>query len=56
MTDFEPQRIIGDIQNTSAMCKNSSPENTGQAQAVDNTVEAVSLMYSDAIVSDVYSQ
>ena len=46
-TDFEAPRIIG-IQNTSVLCNDTSPTNTGQAWAVDNRPENVLLMYSDA--------
>ena len=46
-TDFESPRIFG-VQNTSAICSLTiTPENTGQAQAVDNTLSNVSLVYTD---------
>ena len=45
-TDFESPHIFG-IQNTSVMCNNITPESTGQAMAVDNRPENVSVMYND---------
>ena len=45
-TDFESPRIFG-IQNTSTTCNNITPETTGQAMAVDNRPENVSVTYSD---------
>ena len=45
-TDFEAPSIFG-IQNTSASCQYTSPEYTGQAQAVDNRRENISLTFSD---------
>ncbi len=46
-TDFESPRIFG-VQNISAVCSFTTPENTGQAQAVDNTQSNVSLMYTES--------
>ncbi len=45
-TDFEAPRIFG-IQNTSALCNDTHPDNTGQAQAIDNRPEDITVMYSD---------
>ena len=46
MTDFEAPHIFG-IKNLSILCSDTSPEHTGQAQAIDNTSAVVSIAYKD---------
>ena len=46
ITDFEPPHIFG-ITNLSILCSDTSPEHTGQAQAMDNTSAVVSVTYRD---------
>lgn len=48
-TDFQAPSIFG-IQNTSAQCNETLPENTGQPQTLDNRPGNVSLMYNDVQV------
>ena len=45
-TDFEIPHIFG-IKNLSALCSDTSPEHTGQAQAIDNTSDVLSIVYND---------
>ena len=46
MTDFEAPHIFG-IKNVSTFCGDTSPEHTGQAQAMDNSSAVVSIAYRD---------
>ena len=45
-TDFESPHVFG-VQNVSVSCSDTSPNHTGQAQAIDNRTEMLALTYND---------